>query len=210
MGTINLNCDNKILIPTGYYSDNHSININTLAAQTSATAGAGDIVKGKTAWVNGKKLTGTFSGVNTGYATISRHVIFNYAEFLYDTKNMSISTYSGTTVPCNANTNRFLIILAHLIREYDPGNIYYTGPKWSQGFVDDPYIGIVNFSTNFNVPLTKVHSVWSNIDLQCIINVKATKGGNITTTATCKSLLEGAWEYYYNMRECYMELWQLR
>lgn len=211
MSNITLNCNDKILIPSGYYPDDNSVTIRTLAEQTSGTAGANDIVTGKTAWVNGNKLTGTFSGVNTGYAVISRHVIFNYTQFSYDTtSNLSTSTYSGTTVACNANTNRFFVVLAHLIRSYNPGTIYYTGPNWSQGFVDAPYMGILNFSTNQNVPLTKVRSVWQDIDLQCIVNIKATKGGNITTTASCRSLAQGGWEYSANMRECYMELWQLK
>ena len=46
-------------IPAGYHNGGGKVTANALAGQTSATAAAGNITKGKTAWVNGKKITGT-------------------------------------------------------------------------------------------------------------------------------------------------------
>ena len=45
-------------VPAGYTSGG-TISAKSLAAQTSATAAAADIASGKTAWVNGSKVTGT-------------------------------------------------------------------------------------------------------------------------------------------------------
>ena len=46
-------------IPAGYHNGSGKVTANSLSSQTNANAGAGDILSGKTAWVNGSKLTGT-------------------------------------------------------------------------------------------------------------------------------------------------------
>lgn len=69
-----------VLIPSGYYADQIKVIANTLASQTQATATINDIWTGKTAWVNGSKLTGTktqsgeliykkFTAVSGGYGS---------------------------------------------------------------------------------------------------------------------------------------------
>lgn len=47
-------------IPEGYHDGTGRVAAATLASQTSATAAAGDIASGKTAWVNGAKVTGNY------------------------------------------------------------------------------------------------------------------------------------------------------
>lgn len=54
-----LNCGGSYTIPSGYHSGSGRITANSLVSQTSATASAGNIHSGYTAWVNGSKLTGT-------------------------------------------------------------------------------------------------------------------------------------------------------
>jgi len=53
-----LNCGQSKIIPVGYTSGG-TVTANSLASQTSATATAAQILSGKTAWVNGNRLTGT-------------------------------------------------------------------------------------------------------------------------------------------------------
>lgn len=53
-----LNCGQSKSIPTGYTSGG-TVTANSLASQTSATASAGTIKSGYTAWVNGSRVTGT-------------------------------------------------------------------------------------------------------------------------------------------------------
>lgn len=48
-------------IPAGYHDGNGKVWAYDLASQTQATAGASDIISGKTAYVNGVKLTGTMA-----------------------------------------------------------------------------------------------------------------------------------------------------
>ena len=57
--TATLNCGGSYTIPKGYHNGSGKVTANSLSSQTGANATAGDIVKGKTTWVNGSKLTGT-------------------------------------------------------------------------------------------------------------------------------------------------------
>ncbi len=54
-----LNAGGSYVIPAGYHNGAGKVTANSLAGQTSATATAGQILSGQTAWVNGNKVTGT-------------------------------------------------------------------------------------------------------------------------------------------------------
>ena len=59
--TASLNAGGSYAIPAGYHNGSGRVTANSLASQTSANAAAGHILSGKTAWVNGSKLTGTLA-----------------------------------------------------------------------------------------------------------------------------------------------------
>lgn len=56
-----LDAGSSYTIPAGYHNGSGKVTAKSMSAQTSATASAGDIKNGQTAWVNGSKLTGTFA-----------------------------------------------------------------------------------------------------------------------------------------------------
>ena len=53
----------SVSIPEGYHNGEGVVRAQDLASQTQATATAADIASGKTAWVNGSKVTGTLTGI---------------------------------------------------------------------------------------------------------------------------------------------------
>ena len=71
--TASLNCGGSYTIPAGYHNGSGKVTANSLASQTSANATAGDILKDKTAWVNGSKLTGTID--NKGAITAGNSIV---------------------------------------------------------------------------------------------------------------------------------------
>ena len=75
--TASLNCGGSYTIPAGYHNGSGKVTANSLSNQTSATAAAKDIAKGKTAWVNGSKLTGTATVESLGGIPILYSVTMN-------------------------------------------------------------------------------------------------------------------------------------
>ena len=71
--TASLNCGGSYTIPAGYHNGSGKVTANSLSSQTSANATAGDILKDKTAWVNGSKLTGTID--NKGAITAGNSIV---------------------------------------------------------------------------------------------------------------------------------------
>ena len=66
-----LSCGQACDIPEGYHNGSGKITANSLASQTSATATAPMILKGKTAWVNGSKITGTMTDYSSSIRTVN-------------------------------------------------------------------------------------------------------------------------------------------
>lgn len=58
---ITLNCGQAHTIPAGCHSGSGKVEAASLASQTAGTAAAADIARGKTAWINGVKVTGKAS-----------------------------------------------------------------------------------------------------------------------------------------------------
>ena len=71
--TTSLNCGGSYTIPAGYHNGSGKVTANSLSSQTSANATTGDILKDKTAWVNGSKITGTMP--NQGSITPGNSIV---------------------------------------------------------------------------------------------------------------------------------------
>lgn len=54
-----LNAGSSFLVKKGYHAQDFSVGANSLASQTGGTASAVHILSGKSAWVNGNKVTGS-------------------------------------------------------------------------------------------------------------------------------------------------------
>ena len=85
----------SLTLAPGYYSGG-TITSNTLASQTTSTATAADLASGKTAWVNGTKVTGTLESRTAPiYVGNVSWLSGNYTSLNISSK---ISNYSSLTI----------------------------------------------------------------------------------------------------------------
>lgn len=111
--TATLNCGGSYTIPAGYHNGSGKITANSLASQTNGTAVAGDILAGKTAYVDGVKITGTIATQGAKTITPSTSVQTAVPSGIYttgavtvsavptQTKSVSPTTASQTVTPDN-------------------------------------------------------------------------------------------------------------
>ncbi|MBS6645436.1 MAG: hypothetical protein KH366_17830 [Clostridiaceae bacterium] len=132
-----LNAGGSYTIPNGYHNGSGKITANSLASQTSATATAGYIYNGKTAWVNGSKITGNM--------TVGS--ILNFSAAAYSTTQILLkwqNPYAATGKPFSG------VFINYSTGGYPGigGTRIYTGVGnntasggWSQVIVNMPSIG---------------------------------------------------------------------
>ena len=100
--TAELACGESYTIPEGYHNGSGKVTAKSLAAQTPATAVAGNILKDKTAWVSGNKITGTIpsKGAATYYATTSDQSIGSgqYLSGVQTIKKLTQTNLSGANI----------------------------------------------------------------------------------------------------------------
>lgn len=58
-------------VPEGYHNGTGKVTVGGLSSSTSATATANQILSGKTAWINGEKITGTMTDATEGDKTLN-------------------------------------------------------------------------------------------------------------------------------------------
>jgi hypothetical protein len=100
-----LSAGGSYTIPQGYHNGSGKVTAQSLSSQTSGTATASDILNGLTAWVNGSKLTGTYTppssySYQTGTGKLSSGGLAYNLNISVDFEpNLIIMyEYSGTTV----------------------------------------------------------------------------------------------------------------
>lgn len=128
-----LNCGGEYTVPQGYHDGTGKVTANSLASQTVADAAAADIMSGKSAWVNGEKVTGeasagakyeiisVASGVKTASYTLGRvtaciggmrtntataaYVVSIVDKVAYNMQNGGTVTYSSLKITSSLNMN---------------------------------------------------------------------------------------------------------
>ena len=140
--TASLNCGGSYTIPKGYHNGSGKVTANSLSSQTGANATAKDIIKGKTAWVNGSKITGT--------ATIE-----SLGGLVYKTGSVSVPKGSGT-VSVNVG--------------FEPSVVILVGSSgWNYNYYIDYNNGVymVNYNiTNISYVATKIPKIANGFSVE--------------------------------------------
>ena len=87
-------------IPEGFHNGSGKVSAKSLASQTPGTSAAGHILAGRTAWVNGSKITGTIPSQAGGTLTPSTSAVTANCSGKYMTSNYTIPAFA--LPPANA------------------------------------------------------------------------------------------------------------
>lgn len=172
-------------MPPGYYSDDITITTPTLSSLTQATAGVADIRKGKTAWVNGKKIVGTNTGTDGAIFLQGPDYLCKDTRYGYVTKqghlNKLKSNTINTNIVCNTHANRLLLMVGTYLPKTDGGGIL-RNDVWDQMRVVDTAwaatLGPYNLLYNSIVQGSGSEAIRCNYGPR--IYVKSTKGGKFS------------------------------
>ena len=90
-----INCGGLVDIPAGYYPTAGKVQANSLASQTAANAGAGQILSGYTAYVNGAKITGSLAVQSVLSFSVAP---YSSTQITFTWKNPAKGAFSGVII----------------------------------------------------------------------------------------------------------------
>ena len=165
--TSSLNCGGSYTIPAGYHNGSGRVTANSLASQTQANATAENIIKDKTAWVNGSKIIGTAtlqslgglkmktgSGVYTPTYTVGTT---NHGDKYLDTETL--------TIPLNLDfDHKIFIALVPIYADVRTSNCQYVWDMYSKKFIP----GVANYSYGSTSSSETWDSTFSSKDITSI------------------------------------------
>ena len=151
-----LNAGQSYTIPAGYHNGSGKVTANSLASQTSATATAADIASGKTAWVNGNRITGTMSSI-TNSKVVYQNKVGNGAVTWTYTPNVTgnfLVVYSGGNGGSTKSNTSLTSITGYqsiqvLVNNYQgiDTSLTYPWSSWS-------YVAIVKMNANTTLKIS--------------------------------------------------------
>jgi len=160
-----LNAGGSYTVPAGYHNGSGSVTANSLSSQTSATAAAGQILSGYTAWVNGSKLTGSIASLagQTITPSASQQTISSSGKYM--TGNVVVNAVSNLSA---ANVKKGVVVggVTGTFEGYVPtatdfylrgNNIKGWYSDYSYTSFDSGQITLLYNSTNNNVIKTNVN-----------------------------------------------------
>lgn len=95
--TASLNAGGSYTIPAGYHDGKGKVTANSLASQTDGTATASDILSGKTAYVDGAKVTGNIATKTASNLTASGATVTVPAGYYASQATKSVATATQAT-----------------------------------------------------------------------------------------------------------------
>lgn len=150
-----LNCGGSYTIPAGYHNGSGKITANSLASQTSATATAAQILSGKTAWVNGSRLTGTIASMSGQTITPSASQQTISCSGKYMTGNITVA---GVTVYKQLNVVVRSSTKMEAFKNWDGSNVgMYTVTYGALGFTPQMVIVVNNNAAGDSSVLASVN-----------------------------------------------------
>jgi len=143
--TKTLNAGGSYTIPVGYHNGNGKVTTNSLASQTSATATADNISKGKTAWVNGKLVTGNGSDATPTVSFFNNGATYTA---IGSSQTINLTSYSGYK-NLVLDKNLFLVLAngAAIVSHYDYDR---TSVASNLGYTYDASSGILTYGVKLN------------------------------------------------------------
>lgn len=183
--TASLDAGESYTIPEGYHNGSGKITANSLSSQTSATATANDIANGKTAYVNGTKITGALSetteyGVTSiNNITVSSgppHTVFKTSTDILihagggiGVNNSDLASKIGLTADKIAKGTTILGITGTMMPGNPNGQTWTTVKNISWGpnistvdIIKDTWLYLHNNSLNYSID---EGASWTSVDL---------------------------------------------
>jgi hypothetical protein len=152
-------------IPAGYHDGTGVVTANTLSSQTSGTATAADIVDGKTAWVNGTKITGNITKITSSTEILPVNGSYTIPKG-YHSGN-GVVTQNIETLGTQTVASAFSPQTIHTTGKYMTGDIIVTGINaLNYKRVNAPVTDSQdNLLSNYEMPVTNnSYTVHLNVD----------------------------------------------
>ena len=115
----NLNAGQSFTVPAGY-TEGGTITAASLVSQTQGTAVAGDILAGKTAWVNGQKVQGILENING--SDNADTMIYRWGEI--PNKGAAYPEKSGNYI-IDKDTSNYKYMFLYIIADNDANGLNY-------------------------------------------------------------------------------------